>query len=147
MDLKVEWQGKMAFSGITPSGHELITDASEAAGGENRGVRPMELLLGAVVGCTGIDILSILGKMRIEPTAFTMEANGERVESHPKRFTRIHIHYALDGELPEDKVFRAIELSLNKYCSVAYSLNADIIGSYSINGGERMNLELETGGK
>ncbi|SEM64602.1 putative redox protein [Mesobacillus persicus] len=134
MDLKVKWNGKMAFSGASPSGHEMKMDAAAEIGGENSGPRPTELLLNAVAGCTGIDIISILQKMRLEPTSFQMDVSGSRADDHPKRFTEIHIHYSLEGELPDDKVVRAIQLSKDKYCSVSHSLNANITASYSING-------------
>ncbi|MFP5113816.1 OsmC family protein [Bacillaceae bacterium C204] len=134
MELTINWKEKMAFSGVTPSGHEFTMDAAPEVGGENSGPRPTELLLEAVAGCTGIDIISILQKMRLKPTAFQMDVKGERAEEHPKRFTTINIHYALDGDLPEDKVVRAIQLSKDKYCSVSHSLNAEITVSYSLNG-------------
>ncbi|MFL6559861.1 MAG: OsmC family protein [Bacillus sp. (in: firmicutes)] len=134
MEITINWKEKMAFLGVTPTGHQFIMDAAPEVGGENLGPRPMELLLQAVAGCTGIDIISILQKMRLNPTAFQMDVKGERAEEHPKRFTTINIHYALDGELPEDKVVRAIQLSKDKYCSVSHSLNAEITVSYSING-------------
>ncbi|WP_102347689.1 OsmC family protein [Bacillus sp. Marseille-P3661] len=134
MELTINWDGKMAFSGNTPSGHILKMDASEDIGGENSGPRPTELLLSAVAGCTGIDMISILKKMRIEPTSFKMELKSERADDHPKKFTKIHIHYAVEGELPEEKVVRAIKLSKDKYCSVSHSLSATIVASYSING-------------
>ncbi|MFK9093058.1 OsmC family protein [Bacillus salipaludis] len=134
MDFTINWKEKMAFSGVTPSGHEFIMDAAAEVGGENTGPRPTELLLQAVAGCTGMDIISILHKMRLEPASFQMDVTGERAEEHPKRFTSIAIHYAFDGELPEDKVIRAIQLSKDKYCSVSHSLNAEITVSYSING-------------
>src|SRR4051812_49902917 len=134
MDLTINWKEKMAFSGVSPSGHEFIMDAAPEVGGENSGPRPTELLLQTVAGCTGMDIISILHKMRLEPSSFQMDVKGERAEEHPKRFTTINIHYALDGELPEDKVVRAIQLSKDKYCSVAHSLNSEITVSYSING-------------
>ncbi|WP_085992872.1 OsmC family protein [Oceanobacillus senegalensis] len=140
MEFTVKWNEKMAFSGMTPSGHELKMDAAEAIGGENSGARPTEFLLNAVAGCTGIDIISILKKMRLEPTAFQMDVKGERADDHPKRFTKIHIHYALDGDLPEDKVERAINLSKDKYCSVSHSLNAEITVSYSLNGADEKKL-------
>lgn len=124
----------MSFSGETPSGHQIKMDTSEEVGGENSGARPTELVLSGVAGCTGIDIISILQKMRLEPTSFQMDVTGDRAEDHPKRFTHIHIHYAFEGELPEDKVIRAIQLSKDKYCSVSHSLNADITASYSLNG-------------
>ncbi|MDR7239556.1 OsmC family protein [Neobacillus drentensis] len=134
MDLTINWKEKMAFAGVTPSGHEIVMDAAPEVGGENSGPRPTELLLQAVAGCTGMDIISVLHKMRLEPSAFQMDVKGERAEDHPKRFTTINIHYALDGELPEDKVVRAIQLSKDKYCSVSHSLNSEITVSYSING-------------
>jgi putative redox protein len=134
MESTINWTGNMSFSGGTPSGHQIKMDASEEVGGQNSGARPTELVLHAVAGCTGIDIISILQKMRLEPTSFQMDITGDRAEDHPKRFTQIHIHYALEGELPEDKVIRAIQLSKDKYCSVSHSLNAEMTASYSING-------------
>ncbi|MCM3766874.1 OsmC family protein [Neobacillus niacini] len=139
METTIKWTGKMAFSGATPSGHEIKMDAAEEIGGENSGARPTELLLNAVAGCTGIDIISILQKMRLEPKSFQMQVKGQRADEHPKRFTAIHIHYSLEGDLPEDKVIRAIQLSKDKYCSVSHSLNANITVSYSINGVEGKN--------
>ncbi|WML41354.1 OsmC family protein [Neobacillus sp. OS1-2] len=134
MDFTINWKGKMAFGGVAPSGHEFNMDAASEVGGENGGPRPTELLLQAVAGCTGMDIISILHKMRLEPSSFQMDVTGERAKEHPKRFTAITIHYAFDGDLPEDKVIRAIQLSKDKYCSVSHSLNAEITVSYSING-------------
>ncbi|MDR6121385.1 putative redox protein [Bacillus sp. SLBN-46] len=134
MELTVKWDEKMAFSGTTPSGHEIKMDAAPEVGGENTGARPTELLLHAVAGCTGIDIISILHKMRLEPSSFQMDVKGERADDHPKKFTTINIHYALEGDLPEEKVVRAIQLSKDKYCSVSHSLSAEISASYSING-------------
>ncbi|WP_053219288.1 OsmC family protein [Virgibacillus senegalensis] len=130
----IRWNEKLSFTGSTPSGHPIHMDASKDAGGENRGARPTELLLNAVAGCTAIDIVSILKKMRLNPDSFEVEIDGERAESHPKRFTSIHVHYVLEGDLPEDKVVRAIQLSKDTYCSVAHSVNAELTVSYSING-------------
>ena len=140
MKIKLDWNSKMAFSSITPSGHEIKMDAAEEDGGSNSGARPTELLLNAVAGCTGIDIISILTKMRLNPTKFHMDVEGKRADDHPKKFTEIHIHYSLEGELPEEKVVRAIQLSVDKYCSVAHSLSATIHVSYSINGMETKGI-------
>ena len=134
MESIIKWTGKMSFLGETPSGHQIQMDASEEVGGQNSGARPTELVLSAVAGCTGIDIISILQKMRLEPTSFHMDVKGDRAGNHPKRFTHIHIHYALEGDLPEEKVVRAIQLSNEKYCSVSRSLNAEMTTSFSING-------------
>lgn len=140
MESTIKWTGNMAFSGVTPSGHEIIMDAAAEVGGQNTGARPTELLLHAVAGCTGIDIISILKKMRLNPSSFHMEVKGNRADEHPKRFTDIHILYAFAGDLPEDKVIRAIQLSKDKYCSVSHSLNATITVSYSINDMESKEL-------
>lgn len=140
MKTTINWTGKMAFSSVTPSGHDIKMDAAEEIGGTNSGARPTELLLNAVAGCTGIDIISILHKMRLNPTSFHMEVEGNRADEHPRRFTDIHIHYSLEGELPEEKVIRAIKLSEGKYCSVSHSLNSTISVSYSINGSPKKFL-------
>lgn len=141
MKTTINWTEKMAFTSTTPSGHEIVMDAAEEIGGTNSGARPTELLLNAVAGCTGIDIISILHKMRLNPTSFHMDVEGNRAEDHPKRFTEITIHYALEGELSEDKVIRAIQLSKDKYCSVAHSLNSKVTATYSINDGPKKTLD------
>lgn len=140
MEQTVKWNGKMSFVGNTPSGHQVLMDATEEIGGENSGARPGELLINAVAGCTGIDIISILKKMRLEPTNFQMDVKGERAEEHPKKYTKVHIHYVLEGDLPEDKVERAITLSKDKYCMVAHSLSAEVTASYTLNGSAEKNL-------
>ncbi|HCN59212.1 MAG TPA: peroxiredoxin [Exiguobacterium sp.] len=134
MQATVTWNHKMGFSGETESGHHLAVDAAPENGGDNQAPRPTELLLHAVAGCTGIDIVSILEKMRLTLTSFEMDIEGERADDHPRRFTTISIHYRLEGDLPDDKVRRAIALSKDKYCSVSQSLNAEIKVYYSING-------------
>jgi putative redox protein len=134
METKITWNGGMSFTGIGSSGHEVRMDAAPDIGGENTGARPMEMLLHSLGGCTGIDILMILKKMRLEVKSFRMDIKGNRADDHPKRFTTLHLHYALEGDLPVDKVRRAIDLSRDKYCSVSKSLNADITTSFSING-------------
>lgn len=134
MKSTITWQGDMAFTGTTPSGHELRMDAAPEIGGQNSGARPTELLLYSLAGCTGIDIVMILKKMRLELTGFTMEIEGIRADTEPKKFTDFHIHYLVEGDLPEEKVVRAIQLSKDKYCSVSHSLSANIVASYSING-------------
>jgi putative redox protein len=132
----VIWKGNIAFQAETSSGHRVMMDASPQAGGENRGPSPMETLLAAAGACSGIDIVMILEKMRLRVDAFSMEVSGERAEDHPRRFTRVHVHYRLEGDLPPDKVRRAVELSRDKYCSVLRSLNAEVTTSFSINGVE-----------
>lgn len=134
MEATLNWSGNVAFSGAASSGHEIKIDGAEKIGGQNSGVRPMELLLYSVAGCTGINVIWILKKMRLEPTSFHMELKGDRTEEPPNNFINIHIHYAFEGELPKQKVARAIQLANDKYCSVTHSLNTKITVSYSING-------------
>jgi putative redox protein len=143
MKLEMEWQGKRFFSGMTDKGHEIMTDSLPEFGGENRSATPMEMLLGSVIGCTGIDIVSILEKMKYPPQSFDIHATGDRAQSHPRAFTDIHLHYMIKGEIPEDKLYRAIELSLNKYCSVAYSLRAELTATYTLNEGEKKTVDLD----
>ncbi|ERG66714.1 MULTISPECIES: OsmC family protein [Exiguobacterium] len=136
MHLQVNWKQGMAFQTTTPSGHDVTLDAGEDVGGLNTGPRPTEMLLQATAACTGIDIVSILHKMRLPLERFEMKIDGVRATEHPKKFTAIHILYVLDGDMPEERVRRAIELSVDRYCSVSHSLNATMTYSYQLNGGE-----------
>lgn len=124
----------MGFEATTPSGHRVMMDAAEEVGGDNRGPLPTELLLAATGSCSGIDIVSILRKMRLNVEAFEMEVTGERADEHPRRFTHVHIHYKLKGDLPVENVRRAIDLSRDTYCSVSQSLNGKVTTSFEING-------------
>lgn len=135
MEAKVAWQGKMFFQAKTGSGHTINMDAKPEVGGENKGARPTELILCGVGGCSGIDIVNILNKMRQEITGLNVHVSGERAQDYPQRFTKIHVHFDVEGpELDPDKVKKAAQLSLEKYCSVALSLNAQITYSYEVNG-------------
>lgn len=136
MHLQVNWKQGMAFQTTTPSGHDVTLDAGEDVSGLNTGPRPTEMLLQATAACTGIDIVSILHKMRLPLERFEMKIDGVRATEHPKKFTAIHILYVLDGDMPEERVRRAIELSVDRYCSVSHSLNATMTYSYQLNGGE-----------
>ncbi|MGF7184518.1 putative redox protein [Desulfitispora alkaliphila] len=124
MKVDVNWQGKMHFKGISGSNNSVVDmDANQAAGGDDLGASPMELLLMSIGGCTGIDIVSILDKMRVQYDDLKISVSGERATDHPKVFKKIVINYTLLGkDIPQDKVKRAIELSVNKYCSVSNSL-------------------------
>lgn len=136
MNMEVVWKKGMAFETHTPSGHTVILDAADDVGGLNTGPRPTEMLLHATASCTGIDIVSILNKMRQPIEAFEMKIDGVRATDHPKRFTAIHILYILKGELSEDRIRRAIGLSVERYCSVSHSLNATLTYSYQLNDGD-----------
>ncbi|WP_215141282.1 OsmC family protein [Exiguobacterium qingdaonense] len=144
MNMEVRWKQGMAFETITPSGHTVILDASEEVGGLDTGPRPTEMLLHATASCTGIDIVSILHKMRQPLDSFEMAIDGIRATEHPKRFTAVHILYRLKGDLSEERVRRAIELSVERYCSVSHSLNATLTYSYQLNDGEVIPFELKS---
>jgi putative redox protein len=134
MKAKLNWDGGMAFSGETESGHMVLLDAGSESGGSNLGPRPPEILLHAAAVCTGMDIVYVLTKMRLKIEDFFIEIEGARATEHPKRFTDIAINYYIKGDLPEDKVIRAIKLSSETYCTVVHSLNANIQYNYSLNG-------------
>jgi putative redox protein len=116
------------------SGKTVYMDGSPDIGGQNLGARPMEVVLMALAGCTSMDMLSMLEKMREQVVSYKVVVNADRAEDHPKVFTRIHVHYILQGNLNEKNVERAIQLSMDKYCSVTHMLNktAQITHSYEI---------------
>jgi putative redox protein len=118
-EIKISWLENMAFEADV-NGHKITLDAAETAGGENRGSRPKPLLLVALAGCTGMDVVSILKKMRVEPEAFHVYVEGDLTEEHPKQFSKMHIVYEFKGKnLPMDKLEKAINLSDEKYCGVS----------------------------
>lgn len=118
MQTTVTWQGKMAFTGEDGAGNSLKMDASAAVGGEDDGFRPKHLLLEALAGCTSMDVVSILKKMKITPESFRVEVSASESEEHPKVFTDFHIKYFVSGEVPEAKLNKAINLSQERYCGV-----------------------------
>ncbi len=135
MKVTVKWEGKRKFTGLTAAGHRAVMDSAMENGGDDSGARPTELLLMAVAGCTGIDIVSILEKMRTPARELTMEVSGERAQDHPKRFTDIRVIYRITGEdIPPGNAERAVKLSAEKYCSVAHSLNAKMSYEFELNG-------------
>jgi len=116
---KLSWIGDMAFEAEN-DGHKLILDTAEEAGGHNKGMRPKKLMLTALAGCTAMDVISILKKMKIVPVEFNVRVDGNLTEEHPKQYDSMHIIYEFKGEnLPKDKLLKAIEMSQEKYCGVA----------------------------
>ncbi|MFN8210864.1 MAG: OsmC family protein [Bacteroidales bacterium] len=114
-------KGKMAFE-ATVNGHKLILDANAESGGNNDGPRPKSLMLTALAGCTGMDVVAILGKMKVDYDDFSVVVEGNITEDHPRHFDHMHIKYIIKGnEIPEDKVLKAINLSQDKYCGVSYN--------------------------
>ncbi|MFV0590857.1 MAG: OsmC family protein [Draconibacterium sp.] len=117
--VKINWLEKMAFEAEV-NGHKLILDAGEEVGGENRGSRPKPLLLTALAGCTGMDVVSILKKMRVELDNFNVVVEGDLTEEHPKQFFKMNVIYEFTGkDLPLDKLKKAVSLSEERYCGVS----------------------------
>ncbi len=116
-------------------GLSIQTDGAPSIGGRNKGMRPMQLLISAIGSCSGIDIISILKKQKQDLKNIEIIVDAEREQDKtPALFTKIHVHYKLYGALAEEKVKRAVDLSINKYCSVARILEktAGISSSYEI---------------
>lgn len=123
MKASIHWKGKMSFEGSAESGHSVIMDGSPDIGGENRGPRPMELLLLGLGGCTSIDVMLILGKGRQDVTDCVAHIEAERAAAEPKVFTKIHVHFVVSGRgIDPKRVEKAIQLSAEKYCSASIML-------------------------
>jgi putative redox protein len=123
MNISVNWVDGLLMVGKSDSGHTITMDGPPESGGENLGVRPMEMLLLGVAGCTMIDVVTTLKKMRQDLSHLETKINAERATDHPKVFTDIHIQFILKGQnLDEKKVDKAITLSADKYCSASIML-------------------------
>lgn len=123
VEAKVTLVQNMQFSGSASSGHSIIMDADEQSGGQNAGFRPMELLLVGFGGCSGMDVISILRKKRLLVSGLEIFIKGSKTENNPKIYKEIHIEYVVTGKgVDKTAVERAIQLSLDKYCSVGATL-------------------------
>ncbi len=136
MRIQLQRKNKAVHLEATNEDHATLQiDGSPAVGGENKGFRPMQLLLAAIGGCSTIDIVSILKKQRQELADIQVTVDGEREPNvEPSLFQTIHVHFTLQGNLDEDKVRKAVDLSMQKYCSVAKTLEktATITYDFSI---------------
>jgi putative redox protein len=116
------WTDGMSFD-VELQGHTFSVDADERFGGKNRGPRPKGLLLSGLAGCTGMDVVSLLGKMKVPFDSFRLEVEGKLGEEHPKVYTTIALRYIFTGsELDRDRIEKAVSLSLDKYCGVTAML-------------------------
>ena len=127
------WKQKMAFE-VEVAGHKIMIDADPKVGGENKGPQPKPFMLVALGGCTAMDVISILRKMRVELDDFKVHVEGDLTEEHPKHFYRMKVIYEFTGKnLPMDKLKKAVSLSEDRYCGVSASyrkameLNSEII--------------------
>jgi putative redox protein len=125
-EIKIDWLENMAFKAEV-NGHKMVIDASSEGGGENRGPRPKPLMLVALAGCTGMDVVSLLKKMRVDVVAFSVKVVGDVTEEHPKHFDAMHVIYEFKGkDLPMDKLVKAVTLSDEKFCGVSATLKKGI---------------------
>lgn len=122
MIVKTTWKSNMEFDSEL-NGHHTILDGSAEVGGNDKGPRPKGLLLTALTGCTGMDVVSILKKMKVKDYEFWMEADADQTTEHPKHYSKIYLTYNFKGEdLPIEKIKKAIKLSEESYCGVSFML-------------------------
>ena len=116
--VSTKWTGDMSFDALV-TGHHIIMDVGSDSGGRDSGPRPKAMLLASLMGCSGMDIVSILKKMKVEDYSFEMKADGDTAEDHPMVYTNIVLQFMFKGDdLPEDKIVKAVSLSTEKYCAV-----------------------------
>ena len=127
MKATIKWLDGVSFEGVSESGHSVVMDGAPESGGKNLGMRPMEMLLLGLGGCTSYDVVTILKKSRQDVKDCSAEITAERAENIPKVFTKIHIHFILEGnDLDVSVVERAINLSATKYCSASIMLENSV---------------------
>lgn len=113
------WKENMLFEADNPSGHTLLIDTSEEHGGKDGGFRPKALMLSSLAGCSGLDVVSLLEKKRIPIADFKIVVTAELTEEHPKFYNKVLVEYHFYGDhLPEDKINKVVDLSVEKYCGV-----------------------------
>jgi len=135
MKANIRWMGNAEFEGSSGSGHKVTMDGPPEFGGKNKGVRPMEMLLLGLGGCTAFDVVHILKKSRQDIDDCEVELHADRAMQDPKVFTRIHLHYIVKGKaLKSELVERAIKLSAEKYCSASIMLakSAEITHDFEV---------------
>ncbi len=132
LEAKVKWVDGLQFVGQSGSGHAIVMDGYPEVGGNNTGMRPMELLLVGLGGCTGMDVASVLTKKRQAVTGVEMSVRGQQADDYPKKFTGIVIEFVVRGKgLSEEAVKKAIDISMEKYCSVKATLEGIAKVSYT----------------
>ena len=127
MKATVKWLDHMSFVGESGSGHSVVMDGPPDDGGRNMGIRPMEMVLLGMGGCTAFDLVLILQRQRQAISDCQVELLAERAAKVPKVFTKIHVHYIVSGkDLDENKVARAVKMTAEKYCSVSIMLSTSV---------------------
>ena len=135
---KISWLGKMAFDAEL-NDHHFTIDANDSVGGENKGPRPKGLILTSIAGCTGMDVVSILKKMKVENYKLDIKVSGDLTNEHPKVYHTIIVEFHFIGQnLPKNKIRKAIDLSETRYCGVSAMIRqaANMITKIYINNEE-----------
>jgi putative redox protein len=113
------WKNNLQFESNNPSGHTVLMDTSVENGGQNSGLSPKAMMLSSLAGCSGLDVVMILNKMKVEVADFKIITTGELTEEHPKYYHSVNVVYQFFGkELPQEKLKKAVDLSVEKYCGV-----------------------------
>jgi len=129
---KVKWVDGFQFVGESGSGHAMVMDAPSGSGGASTGMTPMEMLLVAVGGCSGMDIASVLRKKRLDVRDIEVNISGEKADDYPQKYTSIRLEFTVRGSnIPEESVKKAIDLSMDKYCSVKATLEGSAKFDYT----------------
>lgn len=119
LNITTTWLGNMKFESTNPSGHNLFIDAGPENGGNSEGYRPKALMLSALAGCSGLDVASLIKKMKLEVANFKIEIDANLTEDDPKYYDKVAMHFHFSGsDLNEKKLQRAVDLSVEKYCGV-----------------------------
>lgn len=113
------WKGNLQFESDNPNGKTVLMDTSVEHGGNNSGLSPKAMMLSSLAGCSGLDVISILDKMKVKLSDFRIDINGELTDEHPKYYHTVTVDYHFYGEnLDEEKIKKAVDLSVEKYCGV-----------------------------
>ncbi len=117
--VSTKWLGNMRFESTNPSGHNLFIDAGEENGGKSEGYRPKALMLSALAGCSGLDVASLIKKMKLDVDDFNIDIDANLTDEHPKYYDKLEMHFHFYGaKLNEKKLQKAVDLSIEKYCGV-----------------------------
>jgi putative redox protein len=130
--INVHWQEGMSFEAEV-EGFKIAIDADSEVGGQRKGPKPKSLMMVALAGCTGMDVASLLNKMRVNYESLNVKIEGELTEEHPKHYTRMKVIYEVKGDnIDIKKVQKAVDLSKEKYCGVSYSYKGIMDLEYDI---------------
>lgn len=134
--IKSIWEGNKTFTAQSNFGHDIISDAPAASGGDDNGPSPVELMLSGLAGCTGIDVTNIMKERLADVTKFEITVDDEREDTTSRAVKNVTLTFDVEGEVDLKKLKRAISLSVEKYCTVAHSLKASIDPKLFYNGTE-----------